>query len=101
MQVWDIAFGAAAGVAAVVISMPFDVIKTYMQTQGATMAVGPGVAGQVAAFAATARALVAAQGPGALFVGMVPRLVQQVPSTTVCWWAIEQCRKVLEPYTKP
>jgi hypothetical protein len=45
--------------------------------------------------------MVAVGGPGALFVGMVPRLVQQVPSTTICWWAIERCRDALEPYTKP
>lgn len=45
--------------------------------------------------------MVAAKGPGALFVGMVPRLCQQVPSTTICWWAIERTRDMLEPYTKP
>jgi hypothetical protein len=44
--------------------------------------------------------MVAAGGPGALFVGLVPRLVQQVPSTTICWWAIEQARDMLEPFTK-
>jgi hypothetical protein len=45
--------------------------------------------------------MVAVGGPGALFVGLVPRLVQQVPSTTICWWAIEQARDMLEPFTKP
>jgi hypothetical protein len=45
--------------------------------------------------------MVAAKGPGALFVGIWPRLAQQVPSTTICWWFIERCRAALEPYTKP
>lgn len=40
----------AAGVASVLVSMPLDVIKTYLQTHGAEIAVSPGVQGQVAAF---------------------------------------------------
>lgn len=100
-QAWDLAIGAAAGVASVLVSMPMDVIKTYMQTHGAGAAVAPGLGGQVAAFWQTGAKMVAVGGPGALFVGMVPRLVQQVPSTTICWWAIERCRDALEPYTKP
>jgi hypothetical protein len=98
-QAWDVAIGAAAGVASVMISMPFDVIKTYMQTHCAEAA-ATGAAGQVAAFVATGRRMVALGGPGALFVGLAPRLIQQVPSTTICWWAIERCRNALEPYTK-
>jgi solute carrier family 25 protein 39/40 len=46
-QVWDIVNGAAAGTAAVVISMPLDVIKTYMQTTHASQLTGKGVVGQV------------------------------------------------------
>lgn len=48
VQAWDLAIGAAAGVASVLVSMPMDVIKTYMQTHGAGAA--PGLGGQVAAF---------------------------------------------------
>jgi hypothetical protein len=80
------------------------VIKTYLQTHGAEIMAahaGRGVLGEAAAFASVGRSLVAKQGPGALFVGMVPRLVQQVPSSTICWLVIEQCRSALEPYTKP
>lgn len=50
VQAWDLAIGAAAGVASVLVSMPLDVIKTYLQTHGAEIAVAPGMAGQVAAF---------------------------------------------------
>jgi hypothetical protein len=52
VQAWDIAIGAAAGVASVLVSMPFDVIKTYMQTHGAEAAAA-GAGGQLAAFWAT------------------------------------------------
>jgi hypothetical protein len=52
LQAWDIAIGAAAGVASVLVSMPFDVIKTYMQTHGAEAAAA-GAGGQLAAFWAT------------------------------------------------
>jgi len=31
VQAWDLTAGAASGVAAVIVSMPFDCIKTYMQ----------------------------------------------------------------------
>ncbi len=34
MHAWDLTTGAAAGAVAVLISMPFDCIKTYMQTHG-------------------------------------------------------------------
>ncbi len=36
LQVWDICMGAAAGSAATLISMPFDVVKTYMQVGGSS-----------------------------------------------------------------
>jgi hypothetical protein len=55
-QAWDIAIGAAAGVASVLVSMPFDVIKTYMQTHGAEAAAA-GARGQLAAFWATGAVL--------------------------------------------
>lgn len=99
-HVWDIGIGACAGAAAVLVSMPFDCIKTYMQTHGREMA-AKGAWGQTTAFVATGAKLVNQQGIGGLFVGTVPRLVQQVPSSTICWWAIERCRHVLEPYTAP
>ncbi|GLC60541.1 hypothetical protein PLESTB_001624900 [Pleodorina starrii] len=99
-QVWDIAIGAAAGSAATLISMPFDVVKTYMQTH-ATEAISLNAAGQVVAFFKTGAWMVAKRGPGALWVGLVPRLAQQVPSCTICWWAVEACQQALKPITAP
>ncbi|GIL80177.1 hypothetical protein Vretifemale_9357 [Volvox reticuliferus] len=99
-QVWDIAIGAAAGSAATLISMPFDVVKTYMQTH-ATEAITLGAMGQVVAFFKTGAWMVAKRGPGALWVGLLPRLAQQVPSCTICWWAVEACQQALKPITAP
>ena len=45
------------------------------------------------------RSLVQRRGPSALFVGIVPRLVQQVPSSTICWFTVEACQKALQPWT--
>lgn len=72
------------------------------QTHGseAVARAGGGALGELAAFASMGRQMVAAQGPAALFAGMAPRLMQQVPSSTICWLVIEQCRALLEPYTK-
>lgn len=93
-HVWDCAIGATAGAAAVIISHPFDVVKTVMETGGSAAAAGTGAG----AFAATARNVVAKQGPGGLWVGIVPRMAE-VPSTMVYWLAVEGCRRLLEPHT--
>lgn len=45
--------------------------------------------------------MVQQRGIRALFVGMVPRLLQQVPSSTICWWSVEACQKALEPFAAP
>ena len=58
-------------------------------------------AAQVRAFFATGSRMVAQHGAGALWVGVVPRLAQQVPSCTICWWAVEACQHWLKPITAP
>jgi hypothetical protein len=81
----DLALGAAAGAVACVVSMPMDTVKTVIETgSGAAAAGGAAHApGGAAAYGATARALVARHGPGALFSGLGMRLAEQVPSTAV------------------
>jgi hypothetical protein len=80
---FDLAVGGAAGTVAVLVSMPFDVIKTYIQTHGAVTAAASssavGLTGSLALFLATGQQLVAKGGPQALFVGLAPRLAHQVP----------------------
>jgi hypothetical protein len=100
-HVWDMAAGAAAGAAAVLVSMPPDCVKTVLETGGGVaVKPGSGVFGSVGAFAATTRQLVQQRGvAGGLFCGMGPRLMESVPSTMLYWMAVEGARRVLEPYT--
>ncbi|KAG1679403.1 hypothetical protein FOA52_007694 [Chlamydomonas sp. UWO 241] len=97
-QAWDAGIGATAGAAAVMLSMPSDTVKTYLQTHTAgQLALSP--AAQVAQFFATGRQMVARGGVQALYLGVVPRLLQQVPSSTICWYSVEACQRFLAPYT--
>jgi solute carrier family 25 S-adenosylmethionine transporter 26 len=92
----DMAVGAVSGAAAAIASMPFDVIFTRMNLAGGGVS-GGGVGGSLAAFGATARAIVAqGGGPGALFAGVVPRLLQTVPAAMIYWAAVEATRRHLE-----
>lgn len=93
----DMAIGAAAGGAAVLLSMPSDCIKTVMETSGRT-AGGLSPAASLALFAATGKQLAASRGLAGLFVGAAPRLAEKVPSTCLYWLAVEGCRRHLEPY---
>lgn len=98
---WDMAIGAAAGAAAVLLSHPNDCIKTVMETGGgAAAAPGSGAWGSASAFVATGKQLVKQRGiAGGLMTGLAPRLVESVPSTMLYWLAVENCRRLLEPYT--
>ncbi|EFJ47173.1 hypothetical protein VOLCADRAFT_105233 [Volvox carteri f. nagariensis] len=95
---WDLMTGAASGVSAVLLSMPFDTVKTYLQTHGADLS-GRGVLGSAALFVKSGRRIVARKGLGGLYVGVTPRLLQQVPSAMVCWWSIAAFKRIMEPYT--
>ncbi|KAG2442226.1 hypothetical protein HYH02_009710 [Chlamydomonas schloesseri] len=99
-QVWDLATGAASGAAAVMFSMPFDTVKTYLQTHGADLS-GRGFLGSAALFVKTGRRIAARKGLAGLYVGVTPRLFQQVPSAMVCWWSIAAFKRWMEPYTAP
>ena len=93
VHLWDLTTGAASGAAAVLVSMPFDCVKTYMQTHGTDVA-GKGMLGGAALFLKTGELMVRRNGLASLYMGVVPRLLQHVPSATLCWWAIntfERC----------
>lgn len=81
---FDLGIGGVAGAVAVLVSMPFDVIKTYIQTHGpivsaASSSNAVGMSNSMSLFLSTGKALVAKNGPQALFVGLAPRLAHQVP----------------------
>lgn len=88
--------GAAAGAAAVIASMPLDVVKTRMEVAPLLVPRRSPCFGGLRAFTATGRALVAARGPGALFSGLAPRLAAKVPGSVVYWLVVAACRRALE-----
>lgn len=90
---WDLVLGGAAGGAAVAMSMPFDTIKTKIQTRN-SRASNP--LGQVKEFVKVGRHLVRTTGWKSLFLGVTPRLVQQVPGSALCWWGVQSVDKLLE-----
>lgn len=98
---YDLMVGGLAGTVAVLVSMPFDVIKTYIQTHGALEGAAAassgavGISGSAGQFWSTGKALVARSGPKALFVGLAPRLAHQVPGAMVCWLVIESSHRLL------
>lgn len=82
------------------VSMPCDTIKTRMDLLPPTCAAGKGgLLHSARAFFDTGRQLAAAGGgPGALFVGVAPRLLQTVPSTMVYWAAVEGTRRLMRKH---
>ena len=78
------------------VSMPCDVIKTRMDLSPPACPGGPsGLACSARAFVQTGRQLAAAGGLQALFTGVAPRLLQNVPSCMVYWAAVEGTRRFM------
>ncbi len=96
-QAWDAILGGCAGAAAVLASMPADCVKTYTDTRGAAVPeharlMGGGAGGvraSFAAFMATGREMVARNGVGSLFNGLLPRLSDKV-RTADEWFVVKQ-----------
>lgn len=66
-QAWDMSIGACAGAAAVMLSMPSDTIKTYLQTHTAGRLASSPIS-QVAQFFATGRSMVQQRGLQSLYL---------------------------------
>ena len=103
-EVLDAAVGCAAGVVGVLSSAPADCIKTKVLTMSATSAVVRAArspeallrAGVLAKCLATARFTWARQGLPGFFVGMTPRLVDEVPGATLHWALVAAITRFLE-----
>lgn len=98
----DMVIGAAAGAAATIASMPFDATFTKMNLGAACLVSQAGgrpigIGERMASFYDTARTITA-QGGGmrALFVGVLPRLMQTIPAGMIYWMAVEATRRTLE-----
>jgi solute carrier family 25 S-adenosylmethionine transporter 26 len=93
----DALIGAVAGCAAALLSNPFDVICTKVQTSTV-----PGgrthhsMGSSLAAFRDTARAEFAQGGMRRLYVGVVPRLMQMVPASVIYWLVVEEARRRIQ-----
>lgn len=94
----DAAVGAIAGAAGVLLSTPADCIKTKLITssgrlsRGATDARGPGQLTWWGVATATLRS----QGVSGLFVGVVPRMLDEVPGSMLHWVIAERCTRLLQ-----
>lgn len=72
-------YGAIAGAAAEVATYPFEVVRRHLQLQG----------GARLGVAATVSAIVQKNGPGALYAGIVPSILQVLPSAALSYFVYE------------
>ena len=77
--------GALAGSVATLATNPMDVLKTRIMTGGAS-------SGQLLAAASS---IWRAEGPGAFYVGLLPRLLHKTPAAGVFWLLYETFKKIL------
>lgn len=88
----SLAVGGIAGSTAAMFTTPFDTVKTRLQTVGIAGVDKGGVARGVAA---TARDIVAAEGVGGLYRGLLPRLFIYVTQGAVFFSSYEFTRRSL------
>jgi hypothetical protein len=103
--VLDAIVGGAAGALGVFLSAPADCLKTKVITMSlmsdfvrahkhpaALMAAGAGTKWHMAALHTIRR-----QGVAGFFVGVVPRLIDEVPGSMLHWSLVEACTRLLDP----
>ena len=77
--------GALAGSVATLATNPMDVLKTRIMTGGAS-------SGQLLTAASS---ILSAEGPGAFYAGLLPRLLHKTPAAGVFWLLYETFKKLL------
>ena len=75
--------GGMSGVANWVVAIPFDTIKSRIQTAPA---------GQYSSYADVLRQTVQKEGPQALFKGLTPALLRAFPANAACLYGVESAR---------
>ncbi|GLI65946.1 hypothetical protein VaNZ11_009627 [Volvox africanus] len=83
--------GGLAGGCAAAVTTPLDVVKTRLQTSGAT---DPAKYEQTAVLP-TLRQIVREEGVQALWQGIKPRVLFHIPAAAVCWGTYETMKNVL------
>mmetsp|Transcript_22126 Transcript_22126/g.61417 ORF Transcript_22126/g.61417 Transcript_22126/m.61417 type:complete len:388 (+) Transcript_22126:333-1496(+) len=92
----DCIIGAGAGTAAVLISMPADVMKTRLAcVSPAALSSGP--FGCIRSYAGAAGIVFRESGITGFYAGLGPRLLR-VPSTMIYWVTVETTRRLLEKH---
>ena len=94
----DVILGATAGCAAAILSTPFDVICTKVQTSAVSSQSSKNstMLNSFRAFGETARIEFSSGGMKALYAGFVPRLLQMVPASVIYWAVVESTRRSLQ-----
>ena len=81
--------GGCAGGCAASFTTPLDVVKTRLQTQGATQHKYSGAIDAI-------RSIAEAEGVVAFTRGMGPRVLFHVPSMAICWTTYESSKYFLK-----
>mmetsp|Transcript_1784 Transcript_1784/g.3047 ORF Transcript_1784/g.3047 Transcript_1784/m.3047 type:complete len:644 (+) Transcript_1784:10-1941(+) len=84
--------GGVAGAVAAMATLPLDVIKTRIQTQGA---VNLNTASRYQGVIAIARDIFQSNGFAGFYKGMVPRIIQATPSAAMCWGTYESAQSFI------
>jgi hypothetical protein len=91
-----LAVGGIAGSTAAMFTTPFDTVKTRLQTVGIAGVDGGGGTGKIAdGVVTTARDILATEGVGGLYRGLLPRLVIYVTQGAVFFTSYEFVRRSL------
>ncbi|GMM52899.1 Fe(2+) transporter [Starmerella bacillaris] len=89
--------GGIAGATAAAVSTPFDVIKTLLQTRGATT---DAKARSLNSVKEAAKYIYQQRGLMGFTVGMKPRVLFNMPSTAICWTVYETAKFYISSATQ-
>jgi len=97
---WYFFSAGVSGAFAATATMPLDVVKTRLQTQGGEQApLAASGAPKYTGFVSTIRTILEQEGGKGFFRGLGPRVGLAMPSAAVCWGTYETVRMALTRYS--